>query len=327
MAKRSWFKASVRGEVGEIAIYSDIGGFGVTANDFLNQVEALGDVTTLNVRITSDGGDVFQGFAIFNILSRHPANKVVTIDGLAASMASVIAMAGDEIVMPSNAMLMIHNPWGGVVGGSEQIISFGEALDKMRAGILDAYADRTGLKRGVIQKMMDKETWMDAKEAKKLGFADRIEKPVAMAASVNVDRFRNVPAKFGRILKENTMAKTPHNNANDDDALELETPPVKTEKEIRDGILTQHAEVRSLCALAGKSDLADGFIAEDKSPADVLKALDAARVEDAKKTKKPGAADVNARHTPGESDPAAAKSVDPTDVYAKWNRAGKRSDD
>lgn len=130
------------------------------------------------------------------------------------------------------------------------------------------------------------------------------------------------------------MAKGKNGGAADDD-FEAETPEVtKTAKEIREEILAQHKEIRSLCALAGKPELADGFIAEDKSPADVLAALDAAREEDSKKGKggkgkdgKPGsgAAEVSARHNPNAADPNAAKALDPTSIYAKWNASGRKS--
>src|SRR5690606_17029031 len=126
---QSWFK--MRGaardgkRIGQIAIYGDIGAFGVTANDFRNALEGLGDVDELHINITSDGGDISTGYAIFNMLSRHLSKKIITVDALAASMASVIFMAGDERVMPKNSMLMIHNPWGGIIGSSDEIISFG----------------------------------------------------------------------------------------------------------------------------------------------------------------------------------------------------------
>ncbi|MEH2551058.1 ATP-dependent protease ClpP protease subunit [Bradyrhizobium sp. AZCC 2262] len=136
---KSWFTARNAGTVGEIAIYSEIGGSGVTAEAFHADLSRMRGVSTLLISINSDGGDVSTGMAIANMLQRFPARKVVRIDGLAASMASVIAMVGDEIVMPSNAMMMIHNPWGGVVGGAEQLKSFATALEVMQANIVMAY--------------------------------------------------------------------------------------------------------------------------------------------------------------------------------------------
>jgi ATP-dependent Clp protease protease subunit len=153
----------------------------------------------LRISIASNGGDVATGFAIYNILERHSARKIVTIEGLAASMASVIAMAGDEVIMPSNSLLMIHNPWGNVTGGGDQIISFGEALIKMRDSIADTYAKRSGIKRAEILAMMDRETWLDAEEAVSLGFADRVEGPRQMAALIDTNRFQNTPVALKQI--------------------------------------------------------------------------------------------------------------------------------
>lgn len=103
--------ADVRGAA-DISIYEEIGGFGVTAKQFAEDLKALGDVSHINLRIHSPGGDVFEGIAIYNLLRNHPADITVYIDGVAASMASVVAMAGDRVVMPENAMMMIHKPWG-----------------------------------------------------------------------------------------------------------------------------------------------------------------------------------------------------------------------
>jgi ClpP class serine protease len=131
------------------------------------------------------------------MLNRHSARKIVTVEGLAASMASVIAMAGDEVVMPSNAMMMIHNPLGSITGGSDEIESFASALKIMRDNIAQAYKDRTGLGLDEIQKMMTRETWLSAEEAVAKGFADRIEAPRKIAASnLGLSRFTNVPDRL-----------------------------------------------------------------------------------------------------------------------------------
>ena len=108
------FRAQTRGA--EIVIYDEIGAFGMPAKAFLDELRALGPVGELTVRINSPGGSVFDGVAIYNALKRHEARLTVWIDGIAASIASMIAMAGDEVVMPENAMLMLHDPSGLVMG-------------------------------------------------------------------------------------------------------------------------------------------------------------------------------------------------------------------
>lgn len=109
----SWFRmqASSNSEA-DIFIYDEIGYWGVTAKQFVNDLRALGDVTHINLYINSPGGDVFDGIAIYNALKHHGAPITVHIDGLAASMASVIAMVGNPVIMPENTMMMIHKPWG-----------------------------------------------------------------------------------------------------------------------------------------------------------------------------------------------------------------------
>jgi ATP-dependent Clp protease protease subunit len=318
----TWFKAQKAGDgIGHIAIFSDIGMWGVTATDFKRELDALGNVGELRLAIGSNGGDVFTGFQIYNMLARHPAHKVVTVEGLAASMGSVIAMAGDEVVMPENSMLMIHNPFGGVAGEADEVVSFGEALGKMRANIIQAYRNRTGLSATEIGAMMDRTSWLDAKEAKAKGFADRIEKPMAITAKVDVSKFTNVPASFGRSTPEKTMTTQTE-----------DTPKVKTAAEIRAEVVAQGNEVRSMCALAGFPEMADSFIAEDKNISDVVKALGAAKEKKAGdeaaargKGRSARAADeVNARHSDGrDDDRAETPDLDPAKIYARWNSSGR----
>jgi ATP-dependent Clp endopeptidase proteolytic subunit ClpP len=202
MAK-PWFTCrATASNVGAISIYSDIGEWGLTASDFHRSLNDLGKPRELHISISSNGGDIPSGFAIYNVLSRHAAKKIVTIDGIAASMASVIAMAGDEIVMPSNSMLMIHNPWGTVGGDSETLISFGEALAKMRDQIAETYVARSGQPLEDVFAMMSRETWLSAQEAVDLGFADRVEEPRKMAALVNTSRFLNTPTALRKLTAD-----------------------------------------------------------------------------------------------------------------------------
>lgn len=197
---KSWFNARSAGSVGDITIYQDIGDFGVTAEDFHAALSRMRGASTLIISINSNGGDVTTGFAIMNMLKRHPAKKkIVRIDGLAASMASVIAMVGDEIVMPSNAMMMIHNPWGSVGGSAEQIKSFGTALEMMKENIIGAYVKRTKLAVETIRAMLDAETWLSAEECVRLGFATRIEgelKAAALASLPDTSKFKNAPRRL-----------------------------------------------------------------------------------------------------------------------------------
>lgn len=333
MAKaKSWFdfNAGADGSA-EISIFGEIGGYGVSAASFKEQLTALGGVSEIRLSINSAGGDIPTGFAIYNMLNRHPANKVVTIEGLAASMASVIAAAGNEVVMPSNAMLMIHNPWGSVVGGVEEIQSFGNALKIMQDNIARAYKDRTGLALPVIRGMMDRETWLSAKDAVSKGFADTIEKPVALdAKAFNLTRFINVPASFGQTKEKTAMGKAKVEGEENGEA-EI---AVKTEAEIRTELLASQNEIRALCKLSGFEALAEGFITANKTRAEVMTALEAKREEDAKakaeaekkrgkKTSGQGG-EVSAHNNPRNNGEPVAE-IDTAKIFARFNSAGKRN--
>lgn len=156
----------------------------VTPKQFQADLAALGNITQLDVFINSDGGDVFAGQAIHSMLKRHAANVTVYIDGLAASIASVIAMAGDQIIMPRNAMMMVHNPWSFACGNAQDFRSRADDLDKIRESLIAAYQDKSGMSTEEITALLDAETWLTAEEAVSLGFADEIEQTKQVAASV-----------------------------------------------------------------------------------------------------------------------------------------------
>ena len=117
---KTWFTARATDGIAELSIYDEIGSYGVPAKAFIDEMKSLGDISELTLRINSPGGSVFDGIAIYNALKRHPAKVIVTVEGLAASIASVILCAGDEVVMPKNALIMIHdlrkNEFAGIHG-------------------------------------------------------------------------------------------------------------------------------------------------------------------------------------------------------------------
>lgn len=162
----------------------------VTAKEFIDAIKNLGD---LDIHINSPGGSVPAGNAIYNALRRHKGDVAVYIDGMAASIASVIAMAGNRVIMPENALLMIHDPWSYAVGNAADMRKTADTLDKFKSGLVAAYRDKTGLDEGEIERMMSDETWITAAEAVAMGFADELEQPIAVAARFDLSRYRNVP--------------------------------------------------------------------------------------------------------------------------------------
>lgn len=206
-----WYRMTAQDD-GEasIQIYDAIGGFmgeGVSAKQFSQDLKALGKVKNLNLHINSPGGDVFEAQAIYSQLKTHKAKKTVHIDGLAASAASIVAMAGDEILMPENAMMMIHNPFGLAVGESADMRRVADRLDKVKDTMLSVYARKTGLTPDHISDLLNEETWMTAEEAVDLGFADHLAEPVKIAASFDLSRFKNVPQAFHSLPKPSTKGE------------------------------------------------------------------------------------------------------------------------
>lgn len=174
----------------EILIYAEIGasfwGDGVSAKSFSDELDALAKtVKEITVRVNSPGGDVFDGITIYNRLKQHKAKIIVKVDGMAASIASIIMLAGDEIIMGEGAMMMVHKPWTGVWGNSDDLDHTSNVLLQLEEQMLGIYQRRSSLSREELSMMLKDETWISAEDAMKYGFADKIEgEAIPVAASV-----------------------------------------------------------------------------------------------------------------------------------------------
>ncbi len=195
-----WYeiKAEAGSRVADILIYDVIVDYAwdedeVSAKGFIDDLNALGTLDEIRVRINSPGGSVYAGNVIYNVLKRQSAKVTIIIDGIAASIASVIAMAGDKVIMPDNAMMMIHDPWTYASGNADDLRKTINMLETARASMIGSYTGKTGLDEEKISALMKAETWMTAAMAKELGFADEVGQPVAMAASFDLSRYSNVP--------------------------------------------------------------------------------------------------------------------------------------
>ncbi len=173
-----------------------IGMGGFYADDMRAQLNVAKDVKNITCRITSDGGDVNQGLAIYSMLNAHPAKVRIEIMGVAASMGSVIAMSGDEIAMAEDSFMMIHNPASGVDGEASDLRERADLLDKTRDILVGIYARRTGQKPEDIAAAMAAETWMTAREALVLGYCTEIIPAKNVAARVR--RFKHTPKALQR---------------------------------------------------------------------------------------------------------------------------------
>jgi ATP-dependent Clp protease, protease subunit len=385
---RRWYEFRALAKGAEIVIYDEIGAFGIPAKAFLDELKALGSVAELAVRINSPGGSVFDGVAIYNALKRHDAVITVWVDGIAASIASMIAMAGDEVVMPENAMLMLHDPSAVVLGTAADMRAMAKALDKMTAGMVAAYRDKSGRDDAEIEALMRDETWLSAQEALELGLADRIEQPVRMAAHFDLSRFRNTPPQLAATLSSSTpqedeMSDSQKTRSRKPDAVEATSAAAATEAspeqigsaeddrpteaaelastpaaaadspqaragtpgaagaahqqttatapaaaaqpiaqvidldavraDERKATLAYVAEVHELCALAGRGDLAAGFIAKATPVAQIRRALLEARAAEDEATA------IRSQVRPATVEPAQP-AIDTAAIYAARNQ-------
>jgi ATP-dependent Clp endopeptidase proteolytic subunit ClpP len=202
---RSWYSVKALADnSAEIFIYDEIGFWGINASQFVSDLKAVAG-KALTLRIHSPGGDVLDGHAIYSAIKRHSGGVTVQIDGLAASMASVIAMAGAPIKMAANGFLMIHNPSAGARGESSDLRQTADILDKMRDGLVNIYAGKTGMDASDIESMMDSETWLTAQDALDKGFIDEITDEIKVAASFDVSRFSKAPAALVDKSGKNNM--------------------------------------------------------------------------------------------------------------------------
>lgn len=234
--RRFYARADASTKTGELWLYDLIGqtmfSDGISAKDVaaaVKQCESEG-AKELAVFINSDGGSVSEGVAIHSIISRFAGKKTVYIDGRAASIASLIAMAGDKICISPAAMMMIHDPSGGIRGNSKDLRKTADALDEIRDAMVEAYTRRTGKDASTIKAMMDAETWMKAPTCVNLGFADEVVQVVepsdrALAAmtvaacvpSPILASYRNLPdeLKHQLFLQHPHLLQTPQSRAPD----------------------------------------------------------------------------------------------------------------
>ena len=272
----TWYKftnAASPAMPARVDIYDFIGDGENSAREFIARLNAV-SASAIDLHISSGGGWVDDGLAIYNELRRHPATITAYIDGMAASMATVIAMAADHIVMSENASFMVHNPAGMAVGEEREMNAAAKRLAINKASIINAYARRVDLSRDEISAIMDAVTWMDADEALAGGWVDEIGADVPMAASVDLSRFDRVPGRVAAMVaahNHNTNAK----QENAPMADEPKTPAADTEtdsvdyKAKCDELANRIAELEAAAENQANTARADAVKAERQRIADV----------------------------------------------------------
>ncbi|KVO72598.1 peptidase S14 [Burkholderia ubonensis] len=334
------------GKVVEIRIYGDIGFWGTDADLFASKLdEVAATATSIVVAINSMGGDVFDAFTIYNALRRHAGKVTGRVDGVAASAASLILMACDTIVMPSNAMLMIHNPHTVAAGEAEDFRRLADLLDSTGANILAAYVQRSGLSDDDVRAMMNAETWLTASQAKEQGFCDSIEEPISIAAYAGAARlaarFSAVPAEIRAVLEDDGEVPPPNPQPNppaDPAPPPLATPDVTAlashvyaacrdariehcaegivlatglrDRATVDAAIRSAQDIAGICLAASLTELTAGFVADGLTPDQVRARL----FERVTASQQP----VNGRPDP-KSTPvpqASGRTVRSSDIYA-----------
>lgn len=275
-------RAKAEERTAEVLIYGDIGeswwGESVTAKQFVQELDAL-DVDTLTLRINSPGGSVTEGIAIHNAIRRHKAaNKIVVIDGVAASIASLIAMAGDTVQMSDNAAFMVHAPWGFAMGNSAELREYADLLDFWAEAMSASYARKTGKSKADMLALLTdgKDHWYTAAEAKESGFVDEVIDALPLVASagerppliVETDRavisakFKSLPPKVVSAPaaaaaqpahKETTMSEQTQTAADPQAAAAIEKAALAKDTARRNSI--KGLAVGNIAAMAGVTDL------------------------------------------------------------------------
>lgn len=297
---RKWCEFTALADEGraEIMILDYIGAWGYRTADFVRDLRELGPVGQIDVTVSSNGGDPMTAFAVAELMRAHKATVVTHVIGLAASAASIIAIAGDEVLIGADSFLMIHDAMAdlGLGGfyGSDDLRALAEGLEKIQGQIIAFYARESGQSEEHVRELMAATTYMTAEEAVEMGFADGIEEPALKAVALDLSGFENLPAGLAGFAARGDAAQsvekeidmTEKTKAGPDPVIEkTDAPPAvdaaKLQAEARaegeKAAMARVTEIMELCALAGAPGEAGGFIAGDKPLADIRRELMTAR--------------------------------------------------
>ncbi len=189
-----------------IYIYDEISWWGINAEWFVGQLNAIMDVPTINVRVNSPGGDIFEAIAMQTAMAQHPSNIVVHVDGIAASAASFFIRGANKRIISDGGFLMIHQAMSGGYGNAKDLLSVGNALTKIDESIIDSYVKVTGVDREVVKGWVEDETWLSAAEAKEHGFIDEIFEAEPVENKFELSSvFNNVPEAIKSVVVEDQV--------------------------------------------------------------------------------------------------------------------------
>lgn len=194
--KKSWYdvRAAADGQRARVTIYDEIGFYGISAASFYRDLSAVAkDAEPVDIRISSPGGSVYDGMAIYSMLKGRAGKVTAYVDGIAASIASIVALAADIVVMPENSMMMIHNPFGAAVGDAPAMREQADILDKIAGQMAAIYAQKSGESEETVKAAMAATTWMTGKEAVERGYADVLGEERAFSARFDLSAYASIP--------------------------------------------------------------------------------------------------------------------------------------
>ncbi len=231
-----WYSIKAAANRAEVYIYDEIGAFGVSAKQFTQEFAAI-NASQILVRINSIGGDVFDGIAIHNAIKAKQADITTQVDGIAASIASIIMLAGKQIAIAKNGYVMIHQPWTFAMGNGEDLRKQADLLDKLSGTMATMYAAKTGKTAEQMSSVMSAVTWYTAEEAKAAGFVDAVleeEGDLPAAAAKAVLKLQNPPEQIKKIAAKliEKSAAADEQKARDMEAAKAETARIKREIEM-----------------------------------------------------------------------------------------------
>ena len=186
----NWYSIENKKSTADVYIYGEIG-YEVDAKSFIDEIKALNN-KPFNLHINSVGGSVFEGQAIYTTIQNYKGKVTAYIEGVAASMASIIALAADEVYMSENSLYMIHDPLVGVYGNKAELEKKMELLNIIKEQMVNIYTKKTGLEASQVQDLMSAETWFTAQEAKDAGFVDVVQEAVEVAATYDLSAYKNM---------------------------------------------------------------------------------------------------------------------------------------
>lgn len=315
--KKTWFKVeNLADSEKKVLIYDEIGGWGIRAIDLINEINSGDTKLPLNVYINSPGGDLVEALAIFNVIKRYEGYTTAYIDGIAASSASYISMAFDKVVMPENTMMMIHDPISYAVGNADDMRETADLLDKFKNSILSGYADKSGKTVDEISALLSNETWLTAKEALDIGFADEIIDAIEVVAMSREWNFKNAPDS----IVKNESAKALGFEIPDEEVVIVEdlaatvgNPPVPAHSEpvVED---CNPIEIAKACTIAGVPSMIADFLASGESVSQVKNKI--IEIQAAKNS----ALEISSVKNLGSTLQAQNSLVNTSEIYARLNQ-------